>query len=105
MLLAGVGVGSCSSVIPYVCDQQLATSRLPRASFAPLLALLPAIATVIGAIVLAQIPAPEDVLDVLLVVAGVAVHEPAALVDARARDKASGGLRRSGRVGARGCSR
>jgi inner membrane transporter RhtA len=70
-------------VIPYVCDQQLAMSRLPRASFALLLALLPATATVIGAVVLAQIPAPEDVLGVLLVVAGVAVHEPAPLAGAR----------------------
>ncbi len=43
LLLAGLGVGVCSSVIPYVCDQ-LAMSRLPRASFALLLALLPAAA-------------------------------------------------------------
>src|SRR5271168_392206 len=32
LVLAGVGVGVCSSVIPYICDQ-LAMSRLPRASF------------------------------------------------------------------------
>ena len=76
LLLAGIGVGICSSVIPYVCDQ-LAMSRLPRASFALLLALLPATATIIGAIVLAQIPGPMDVLGVLLVMAGVAVHKPA----------------------------
>ncbi|MGH6924166.1 MAG: EamA family transporter [Propylenella sp.] len=76
LLLAGAGVGLCSSVIPYVCDQ-LAMSRLPRASFALLLALLPATATVIGAIVLAQIPSAKDMLGVLLVMAGVAVHKPA----------------------------
>lgn len=76
LLLAGIGVGICSSVIPYVCDQ-LAMSRLPRASFALLLALLPATATIIGAIVLAQIPGPMDVFGVLLVMAGVAVHKPA----------------------------
>jgi len=76
LLLAGIGVGICSSVIPYVCDQ-LAMSRLPRASFAFLLALLPATATVIGAVVLAQLPAGRDVLGVLLVMAGVAVHRPA----------------------------
>src|SRR5439155_6632215 len=29
LILAGIGVGICSSVIPYVCDQ-LAMSRLPR---------------------------------------------------------------------------
>lgn len=76
LLLAGVGVGVCSSVIPYVCDQ-LAMSRLPRASFALLLALLPATAAVVGAVVLAQVPGAKDVFGVLLVVAGVAVHRPA----------------------------
>jgi inner membrane transporter RhtA len=76
LLLAGVGVGVCSSVIPYVCDQ-LAMSRLPRASFALLLALLPASATVVGVIVLAQIPSATDVLGVLLVMLGVALHRPA----------------------------
>ncbi len=75
LLLAGVGVGLCSSVVPYVCDQ-LAMSRLPRASFALLLALLPAMATLIGAVVLAQIPTARDVFGVLLVMAGVALHKP-----------------------------
>jgi inner membrane transporter RhtA len=76
LLLAGIGVGVCSSVIPYVCDQ-LAMSRLPRASFALLLALLPATATVIAALVLAQIPSLRDIIGVLLVMAGVALHRPA----------------------------
>jgi len=75
LILAGIGVGFCSSVIPYVCDQ-LAMSRLPRASFALLLALLPATATIIGAIVLAQVPSFTDLLGVGLVMAGVAVHNP-----------------------------
>lgn len=83
LLLAGVGVGICSSVIPYICDQ-LAMSRLPRASFALLLALLPATATIIGAIVLAQIPSARDVLGVLTVMAGVALHRPAPLSSAAA---------------------
>lgn len=77
LILAGIGVGICSSVVPYICDQ-LAMSRLPRASFALLLALLPATATIIAAIVLAQIPALKDVLGVALVMLGVAVHKPAA---------------------------
>lgn len=77
LILAGIGVGVCSSVIPYICDQ-LAMSRLPRASFALLLALLPATATIIGVIVLAQIPSLKDVLGVLLVMFGVAIHKPAA---------------------------
>jgi inner membrane transporter RhtA len=76
LLLAGIGVGICSSVIPYVCDQ-LAMSRLPRASLALMLALLPATATVVGIIVLAQIPSLRDTLGVLLVMAGVAIHRPA----------------------------
>ncbi|WP_299736502.1 EamA family transporter [uncultured Roseobacter sp.] len=76
LVLAGIGVGICSSVIPYVCDQ-LAMARLPRASFALLLALLPATATIIGVIVLRQIPSTLDVLGVVLVMIGVAVHKPA----------------------------
>jgi inner membrane transporter RhtA len=77
LVLAGAGVGVCSSVIPYVCDQ-LAMSRLPRASFALMLALLPATATLVGIIVLAQIPSLRDTLGVALVMAGIAVHEPPA---------------------------
>lgn len=76
LVLAGIGVGVCSSVIPYVCDQ-LAMSRLPRASFALLLALLPATATIIAAIVLAQIPTAKDLFGVAIVMAGIAVHRPA----------------------------
>lgn len=77
LLLAGIGVGLCSSVIPYVCDQ-LAMSRLPRASFALLLALLPATATLVAALVLAQIPSLRDLLGIALVMAGIALHRPAA---------------------------
>jgi inner membrane transporter RhtA len=73
LILAGIGVGICSSVIPYVCDQ-LAMARLPRATFALLLALLPACATVIGVVVLRQIPSAIEVAGVALVVGGVGVH-------------------------------
>lgn len=75
LVLAGIGVGICSSVIPYVCDQ-LAMSRLPRASFALMLALLPATATVIAALVLAQIPTSQDIAGIALVMIGIAVHVP-----------------------------
>jgi inner membrane transporter RhtA len=74
LLLAGVGVGVCSSVIPYVTDQ-LAMARLPRATFAVMLALLPMLATIIGAIVLRQLPTSQDLLGIALVVAGVALHQ------------------------------
>jgi len=76
LVAAGIGVGICSSVIPYVSDQ-LVMSRLPRASFALLLALLPATATIIAAIVLAQIPTFRDILGIALVMLGIAVHKPA----------------------------
>ena len=72
-LAAGIGVGISSSVIPYVCDQ-LAMARLPRATYALLVALLPATATVIGVIVLAQVPSALELAGVALVVGGVAVH-------------------------------
>lgn len=75
LVLAGIGVGICSSVIPYICDQ-LAMSRLPRQTFALLLALLPATATVIAAIVLAQIPTMRDLFGIGLVMVGIAVHKP-----------------------------
>jgi len=74
LILAGIGVGICSSVIPYICDQ-LAMARLPRSSFALLLALLPATATIIGIIVLTQIPSLKDVSGIALVMIGVALHQ------------------------------
>ncbi|MGG6269431.1 EamA family transporter [Leptolyngbya sp. AN03gr2] len=76
LILAGIGVGICSSVIPYVCDQ-LAMSRLPRNTFALMLALLPATATIIGAVVLHQIPTLRDIVGVAMVMIGVAIHRPA----------------------------
>lgn len=72
-LLWGIGVGLCSSVIPYVTDQ-LAMARLPRATFALMLAILPATATGIGLLVLAQIPTVQDLAGIALVIAGVALH-------------------------------
>jgi len=72
-LLAGIGVGLCSSVIPYVSDQ-LAMRRLPRATYALMVSLLPATATVIGVVVLTQIPSSAELTGVALVIAGVALH-------------------------------
>ena len=74
LLLAGIGVGICSSVIPYVTDQ-LAMARLDRSSFALMLSILPATAALIGVLVLGQIPAPVEIVGVVLVVIGVAVHQ------------------------------
>jgi inner membrane transporter RhtA len=69
----GIGLGVCSSVIPYVTDQ-LAMARLPRATFSLMLALLPATATVIGLIVLGQVPTLRDLAGIGLVILGVALH-------------------------------
>jgi inner membrane transporter RhtA len=60
-------------VIPYVCDQ-LAMERLPRATYALMVSLLPATAAVIGVIVLGQVPTAAEVAGVSLVVAGVGLH-------------------------------
>ncbi len=75
LLAAGFGIGICSSVIPYVIDQYVML-RLPRATFALMLALLPACATVIAAVVLHQIPVPRDLLGISFVICAVAIHRP-----------------------------
>ncbi|MFG1924746.1 DMT family transporter [Cryptosporangium sp. NPDC048952] len=72
-LAAAIGVGISSSVIPYVTDQ-LAMARLPRATYALMVSILPATATVIGVIVLAQVPSPAEIAGVALVIVGVAIH-------------------------------
>jgi inner membrane transporter RhtA len=74
-LLWGVGVGVCSTVIPYLTDQ-LAMARLPRATYSLMLALLPVTATVCGIALLHQLPGRQDLVGLALVVAGVATHRP-----------------------------
>lgn len=70
---AAIGVGITSSVIPYAFDQ-MAMRRLSRGTYALMTALLPATATVIGILVLAQVPRPLEILGVSLVIVAVAVH-------------------------------
>jgi inner membrane transporter RhtA len=72
-LLWGAGVGVCSSVVPYVTDQ-LAMARMPRATFALMLALLPACAAIIGVVVLHQIPTIAEVCGIGLVILGLLLH-------------------------------
>jgi inner membrane transporter RhtA len=72
-IAAGIGVGVASSVIPYVCDQ-LAMTRLSRETYSLMVSLLPATATVVGILVLTQIPTLRDLLGVGLVVIAVAAH-------------------------------
>jgi inner membrane transporter RhtA len=73
LLIAGIGVGVCSSVIPYVCDQ-FAMARLSKSTFALMLALLPATACVIGLLVLRQIPSLSEIVGVCSVIGGVALR-------------------------------
>lgn len=70
---AGIGVGVSSSVIPYICDQ-LAMARMLRSTYALMVALLPATATVIGIVALHQIPSPVEVAGVAAVVVAIAAH-------------------------------
>jgi inner membrane transporter RhtA len=49
-------------------------ARLPRATFALLLSLLPATAAAIGIILLDQIPTSREVMGIALVIGGVALH-------------------------------
>ena len=76
LLAAAVGVGISSSVIPYVTDQ-LAMARLPRATFALFLSILPATAAAIGFLVLNQAPTMAELAGIALVIVGVALHRAA----------------------------
>jgi inner membrane transporter RhtA len=60
-------VGVASSVVPYGLEQ-MAMRRLPRARFALLLALLPATAAVVGAVILGQIPTLPELAGIALIV-------------------------------------
>lgn len=83
LLLLGIGVGVLSTVVPYTLDQ-VVLRRVGRASFALLLALLPVTATMIGLIVLGQVPSMMESLGILAVVIGVALRSR----DQEARAKA-----------------
>jgi inner membrane transporter RhtA len=70
-------VGVASSVVPYALEQ-IAMRRLPRARFALLLALLPATAAIVGAVVLGQVPGLVEAAGIALVVvaASLRTHAP-----------------------------
>ena len=70
---AGLGVGVLSSVVPYVLDQ-VVLRRVGTARFAVLLALLPATATVVGLVLLAQLPGPAEAAGIAAVVVAVALR-------------------------------
>jgi len=80
LLAACLAVGVASSVVPYALEQ-VAMRRLPRARFALLLALLPATAAVVGAVVLGQVPGLVEAGGIALVVAAASLRthaEPSA---------------------------
>jgi len=52
----------------------MAMRRLSRGAYALMVSLLPATATVIGLVILRQIPHPLEIVGIGLVVAGVALH-------------------------------
>jgi inner membrane transporter RhtA len=78
LLAACLAVGVASSVVPYGLEQ-VAMTRLPRARFALLLALLPATATVIGALVLGQVPGVVESVGILLIVVAASLRTHADL--------------------------
>ena len=73
VLLLAVGVGVLSSVVPYVLDQ-IVLRRVGQARFAVLLALLPATATIVGLVALAQVPSPLEAVGIAAVVVAVALR-------------------------------
>jgi inner membrane transporter RhtA len=68
LLAACLAVGILSSAVPYALEQ-VAMRRLPRARFALLLALLPATAAIVGALILGQVPTAIEAAGIALVVA------------------------------------
>ncbi|GAA1464179.1 EamA family transporter [Williamsia maris] len=70
VVAAVAAVGVLSSVIPYVLDQVVLT-RIGRGRFALMLALLPATAVLVGAVVLAQVPTITELVGIALVIVAI----------------------------------
>lgn len=70
--LYGAGVGVLSSAIPYALDQHV-LAVIGRERFALLLALLPATAAVVGAVMLAQFPTVGETVGIALVMLALVV--------------------------------
>ena len=70
VLAAVAAVGVLSSVVPYVLDQVVLT-RIGRGRFALMLALLPATAVLVGAVVLAQVPTVTELVGIALVIVAI----------------------------------
>jgi inner membrane transporter RhtA len=72
LLFLCVAVGVLSNAVPYGFDQ-LVLRRVDRGTFALLLALLPTTATIVGALVLRQVPDALELVGIGLVVAALCV--------------------------------
>ena len=70
--LAVVGIALFSSVVPYALEQVI-LRRVSAATFSVLLALLPATAAVVGAVVLRQVPSPLELVGLVLVSGAIAM--------------------------------
>lgn len=73
--VAALAVGLLSSVIPFVLEQRV-LARVGPGRFALLTSLLPATATIVGALTLAQVPTLTQAAGVALVSAAVALQRP-----------------------------
>lgn len=72
-----VVIAVAASAVPYGLEQVI-LRRVDRTQFAILLAILPAAATVVGSVMLAQTPTVVEVLGIALVIGAVLIRQPAA---------------------------
>ena len=77
VLALGLATGILSNVIPYRIDQSV-MRRVDPHRFALLQALLPATATVVGLVALAQVPSGQEALGIGLVIAAILASRPSA---------------------------
>lgn len=75
LLAMAAGVGVLSTALPYALDQ-VVLRRVGQARFALLLALLPAVAAVVGLLVLGQLPHPLEAAGIATVAVAVALSKP-----------------------------
>jgi inner membrane transporter RhtA len=74
LLALCAAVGVLSNAVPYALDQ-VVLRRVTRGAFALMLAILPAAATVIGAIALQQVPNGWEALGIALVIGGLSLRD------------------------------
>jgi inner membrane transporter RhtA len=78
LLFLCVAVGVLSNAVPYAIDQ-VVLRRVSRGAFALLLALLPTTATIVGALVLRQVPGAAELVGIALVVGALVISDDRAV--------------------------